>query len=218
MSILTTHHRSKSPELFLSSLQTPASPLAFANYLSATDTFSVDYRSDASPEQKIFVKYYKRDFTLAASPYSFDIRSQFNYNPDSAFTIASGNDNKYTFVKEGIYHLQLDTTNREGATIYRFNKGFPAVNTPEALLEPLHYIANRKEFEEMHASPNKKQAIDKFWLDIGAGSQERSRLLIKKYYSRVEKANRLFTSYTEGWADRSRHGFYFNIRQPSCCI
>ncbi len=168
----------------------------FANYLSSADSFSVDYRTET--QNQIFVKYYKREFLLAASPYSFDMRDAFNYKPDSTFTIFSGNANKYVFAQEGIYHLQPDSTNHEGATIYRFSKSFPAVATPEALLNPLHYITSRKEFEELRTSANKKQAIDKFWLDIG-GNQERSRELIKKYYSRVEHANRLFTSYMEGW-------------------
>ena len=40
--------------------------------------------------------------------------------------------------------------------------------------------------------------MDKFWLDVG-GNYERGRGLIKAYYSRVQEANRLYTSYLEGW-------------------
>ena len=136
------------------------------------------------------------------------MRDPFNYKADSVFTIESGNTAKYVFHEEGIYHLQLDSSNHEGSTIYRFSSGFPAITTPEALLNPLRYITTRKEFEEYHSSPNKKQAIDKFWLDVG-GNQDRSRQLVKKYYSRVEEANRLFTSYTEGW--RTDRGMIYLI-------
>lgn len=168
----------------------------FANYVSAADSFNVQYRSEQS--QTLYVKYYNRQFDLASPPYSFDIRSQFNYSPDSIFTITAGNSTAYSFPKEGIYLFQVDSAKREGATLFRFPSGFPSVKTPEALIAPLRYITSRKEFDVLKSSTNKKQATDKFWLDIG-GNQERSRQLIKKYYSRVEKANKLFSSYTEGW-------------------
>jgi GWxTD domain-containing protein len=178
----------------------------FANYVAADDTFSIEYREKES--QNIIVKYYKREFLLAAPPYSFDMRDQFNYAPDSVFSVTTGGGYKYTFLHEGIYHLQLDSSNHEGETIYRFSPGFPGVSTFDALLNPLRYITTRKEFEELRSNPNKKQAVDQFWLDVG-GNQERSRQLIKKYYSRVEKANRLFSSYMEGW--RTDRGMIYVI-------
>jgi len=163
----------------------------FTNYLSSTDTFNVDYRNEKP--QVVIVKYYNREFELAAPPYSFHVPSQFNYNPDSVFTITTGLNNR---------------SNREGATIFRFPDGFPAITTPGALIAPLRYISSRKEFEEIKSATNKKQASDRFWLDIGS-NQERSRQLIKKYYSRVEKANHIFTSYTEGW--RTDRGMIYII-------
>ena len=60
------------------------------------------------------------------------------------------------------------------------------------------YIMAKKEFDICMSSPDKKLAIDKFWLDIG-GSSERAKELIRKYYGRVQEANKLFTSYQEGW-------------------
>jgi GWxTD domain-containing protein len=197
----------QSGQNFFLHLSSSVNPL-FADYLSSNDTFSVDFRSESS--RKIFVNYYRRSFAMAAPPNSYDMRDPFNYKPDSIFTIMSGT-NKYVFEKEGMYHLQLDTTDKEGETIYRFGKGFPAVATPEALLNPLYYIVTKKEFTELNNSPNKKKAIDKLWLDMG-GSTERSRDLIKKYYSRVEKANRLFTSYMEGWhTDRGMIYIVFGV-------
>ena len=45
---------------------------------------------------------------------------------------------------------------------------------------------------------DKKLALDKFWL-AKAGSEERGKELIRKYYNRVQDANNYFSSYTEGW-------------------
>ena len=50
----------------------------------------------------------------------------------------------------------------------------------------------------MERSPNLKSAVEAFWLARG-GNEERTRGLIKKFYSRVQDANRFFASYTEGW-------------------
>ena len=60
------------------------------------------------------------------------------------------------------------------------------------------YIMAKKEFEFCLQASDKKLAIDDFWLDIG-GSSERAKELIKKYYGRVMEANKLFTSFQEGW-------------------
>ena len=50
--------------------------------------------------------------------------------------------------------------------------------------------------------------IENFWLTHG-GNEERSRLLIKKYYGRVRDANKYFASYTEGW--RTDRGMIYTI-------
>jgi GWxTD domain-containing protein len=60
------------------------------------------------------------------------------------------------------------------------------------------FIMSKKEFDACINAIDKKASIDKFWLDI-AGSEERAKELIKKYYGRVQEANKLFLSYQEGW-------------------
>lgn len=176
------------------------------NYLSASDSFFVTYQNKEN--RKLFVKFYHRNFPLAAPPYSFDVHDDFNYKPDSVFTVDTDDTIPLNFRDEGIYHFQADTNSHEGMSLFRFKGGFPSVTTPEQMMEATRYITSKKEYEELTTSASKKAAVDKFWLDIG-GSPERTRLLIKKYYSRIKEANRLFTSYMEGW--RTDRGMIYLI-------
>ena len=100
--------------------------------------------------------------------------------------------------KEGFYHLQIDTTVKEGFTIYRYGTTFPNVTTPTQMLESVRYLTSKREYEEMKSNPAIRNAIDAFWIDRG-GNPEKTRVLIRKYYTRVQEANSLFTSFIEGW-------------------
>ncbi|MEI6815036.1 MAG: GWxTD domain-containing protein [Bacteroidota bacterium] len=168
----------------------------FHNYIAATDTFRVKYR-DASVS-KLFVKYYNRNFLIALPPFAIENPQGFDYHPDSLFTVdISGND-YLNFKKPGFYHFQLDTSNHEGLTLYRFTEDFPSTTIPQALIDPLRYINTRKEFEELSNTQNKKLSLDKFWMGMG-GNQDRSKELIRRFYNRVINANIFFTSHMEGW-------------------
>lgn len=178
----------------------------YKSYFSLTDTMFVKYRDPAV--KKFFVKYYHRNFELPATPFSFNVHEEFDYRPDSIFQISLDDSSGLSFAEQGLYHLQLDTAGRHGMTIYRFDQGYPLVANPRQLLEPLRYLVSKKEYEEMLQSPNIKIAVDQFWLARG-GNEERTRALIKRYYGRVQEANRYFTSYTEGW--KSDRGMIYLI-------
>lgn len=79
-----------------------------------------------------------------------------------------------------------------------FDNEFPKVTRAQQLLEATRYITTRKEYERLKAMPDRKKAIDQFWLETG-GNYDRARTLIRAYYNRVQDANRLYTSYLEGW-------------------
>lgn len=198
----------QSRQNFLATFANSNLPL-MRNYISAADSFKVNY-NDASVK-KIYVRYYHRSFPLAAPPFSFDIHDDFNFKPDSCFTINADDSTVLNFQREGIYHFQIDTTSYEGLSLYLFKRGFPAVTTPEQMIEATRYLTSKKEFEELNTSPTKKASVDRFWLDIG-GNSDRTRQLIKKYYSRIQEANRLFTSYTEGW--RTDRGMMYIVFGP----
>ena len=163
-------------------------------FLLPTDTVTVMYRDTSVKHYN--VKHYRRDFPLAAPPYSFDVNSPFNYKYDSVFKVRPNE--PFALSKEGFYMFLVDSSINEGLTLFRFSKGFPAVTSSVGMIESVRYLTSKREFEEIKTSADPKASIDKFWINAG-NNQDRTRLLIKKYYSRVQEANRLFTSYTEGW-------------------
>ena len=180
--------------------------ILFDNYGNISDSLNIAFKDPAV--KTMWCKYYKRNFSLPAPPFSFDIKSEFDYTPDSVFQVSVNDSFPIVFPEPGFYHLQPDTTKKGGATIYRFEPGFPNVSTPQHLLESMRYLTSKKEFEEMRKSVNLKAAVDNFWLARG-GSEEKTRALIRKYYGRVQDANKYFTSYTEGW--RTDRGMIYVI-------
>lgn len=149
--------------------------------------------------EKLFVNYYNADHALARPPYSTTEEAPLRYTPDSSYVIEAQNENFIlSITQEGAYHLRVDTSNREGLMLLLRDKAYPMVTLPSKFLGPVQYLTTREEFEVMHDAENPKLAVENFWL-THAGSKERARELIRAYYSRVEHANRMFTSYKEGW-------------------
>lgn len=181
----------------------------FSYYVSPLDTFRIIHRD--SSLKHFNVNYYNRNFPLAAPPFSFDFHEAFDYKPDSTFTIEIGSEKEINFQAEGFYHIQLDTGIKSGLTMFCFHADFPELTTPEQLLEPIRYLTTRREFDEMKSNKDYKKAVDDFWLDAG-GNAERTRFLIRKYYSRVQFANKNFTSYQEGW--RTDRGLIYIVFGP----
>ena len=199
---------SQSRNSFLVTEENDSVPL-FRNFISASDSFQI-FCSDKS-SAKLHVNYYHRNFPLAAPPFSFDYYPSFDYLPDSVFTIDISNHPALCFSREGFYHIQKDTSSRTGLTLLRLSDDFPELTSPRQLIESIRYLMTRKEFEELKNNPNPKGAVDKFWLDLG-GNPERTRQLIRKYYSRVQFANEHFTSYQEGWkTDRGMIYIIFGV-------
>ena len=65
----------------------------------------------------------------------------------------------------------------------------------------LVYIARKHELEHIQAAETpgeKKRRFDAFWGAL-IPEQNRAANLLKLYYSRIEEANRLYTTYKEGW-------------------
>ncbi len=183
----------------------------FRNYTAAGEEFRVQYNSNLSG--KLFVRYYKRAFPLALPPFSITGERPFNYAADSVFEIPleAGSSGKIALKGKGFYHFQADSSKKEGLTIYRHYDGFPSIKTAEQLVHPMRYITSRQEYEEMETSKNMKSAVDNFWLKC-AGSPERAKEIIRKFYNRVQDANQYFSSYLEGW--KTDRGMVYIIYGP----
>lgn len=172
--------------------------LVFRNYIIEGEQFKII--CDDPSKEMLFVNYYYREFPLARPSYVEDKEPVFDYRPDSIFQVmlSAGVSEWLSLDRSGFYHFRKDTAYRDGLTLYRFPEGYPAITTAEQLRDPLRYITTKKEYDTIMANENLKGAVDDFWLKT-ARSPERARILIQKFYSNVEEANKYFTSYLEGW-------------------
>jgi GWxTD domain-containing protein len=172
--------------------------LIFRNYVNAGEPFKII--TDQPSLQSLTVSYYNRDFPVARPPYTEDREPVFEYKPDSVFLLPvyNGETDWFSIDRPGFFHFRKDTVSREGLTLFNFHEGFPEMVTADELRYPLRYITTKKEYDSLFADSNSKAAVDNFWLTT-ARSPDRAKVLIQKYYSNVEEANRYFTSYLEGW-------------------
>jgi GWxTD domain-containing protein len=163
--------------------------------------------------QQLFLSHYDNNFAIALPPFSLAASPTYTYGTKDKSTIQVNNGTSVLIElpATGLYHFQADTTTRYGHTIFRFDDDFPNITDAGRLIPPLRYLTTTKEFNALTASENKKQAVDKFWLEI-AGNEERALELIKNYYSRVEYANWFFTSFKEGW--KTDRGMVYIIFGP----
>ena len=144
------------------------------------------------------VRCYYRNFPLAYLPFRVIDDPVFEMAGDSFFTAQLDPTKDIVLKRPGIYFIQQDTSTLSGCTVMCFDDEFPKVTRAVQLLEATRYITTRKEYEKLKAMPDRKKAIDQFWLETG-GNYDRARMLIRAYYNRVQDANLLYTSYLEGW-------------------
>jgi GWxTD domain-containing protein len=170
----------------------------FDNFADSSSEFRLLCNNDKV--QKIFIGYYDRVFPVSSPPYSMTSIKPFEYAPDSLFTVPVNNgfSEVIKFPYKGFYHFQSDTSQTSGITLFRFYDDFPKITTADQMLFPLRYLTSKNEYEDLIIMKNKKEAVEKFWLDL-AGNTDRAKEMIKLYYNRVQCANLYFTSYLEGW-------------------
>lgn len=164
--------------------------------LSSTEEVSIQYRDPSV--QTLHVQYFSDKFPLPPFPHMTDKIKPLNAEPDSVFSVNTGVDERIVFEKKGFYHLRADSTKMEGLTIFRFGEDYPRFTTVDELIESAVYLMTRKEYDHLLSRKDKKAGLDEFWLKLGS-STDRSKELIRKYYSRIQEANTYFTSYLEGW-------------------
>jgi GWxTD domain-containing protein len=186
----------------------------FRNYLQKNEIANIKYKGNL-PSHKLFVRYYNRQFPLPPPAFSNNVAKPFMYAPDSTFVVHVNDSGmvKINFKSLGFYHIQTDTLLKEGFTIYRFNETFPFLTQSENLVPILRFITTRQEYDDILNEPNKKKAIDEFWIK-NAGTPERAKQIIRSYYGRAQEANQFFTSYLEGWKS-DRGLIYIIFGQPN---
>ncbi len=169
-------------------------------------------RSLNGGRQPLQVSYYRHGFDAAASPMNTTPRTNVakKLTVDSTFTIES--DQAVSFAGEGLYYIVSDTTQTEGLGLLVTDDRYPKVTRPDKLTEPLLYMSTNQEITEMAGANDDKKVLDRYWLSLMQGNPELAKLVIRSYYNRVEEANRLFTSYKEGW--KTDKGMIFIILGP----
>ncbi len=180
--------------------------VTFTNSFVKHNQISLAYSKQTN---QLVANLYRLNFGAAPPPFSSKTNADLNFKPDSSFNL-SPRDSMFwiTMPEYGFFNIQSSPTNNQGINLFTAPENFPAVSSSLEMIECARYIMNKTEYEECKMAEDTKAAIDKFWLAIG-GSNERARELLRRYYSRVKEANKLFTSYKEGW--KSDRGIIFIV-------
>ncbi|RAJ95846.1 GWxTD domain-containing protein [Larkinella arboricola] len=167
------------------------------HFINAGDTVVIrDVNGAASKPLHLY--RYRHDFDPAQSPMNTTPRpTTKTLDIDSTMNITTNQ--PFTLPKEGLYYFLEDTTDASGIGLVVADRRFPKLTRPEKLVKPVLYVSTNTEINGLNSATDFKKALDRYWLTMMGGDQSLARGAIKAYYGRVEEANRLFTTYKEGW-------------------
>ncbi len=181
----------------------------FTNTFNSEEYFRISHNKQGY--DSIIVDYYNLDRTMPRPIFSNAPEMPFKTYPDSSWVMPWSDSSTYMLPYQGIYHFRFEEDVREGLSLFNFGENFPASKTPTDLLQPLVYLTSSSQFRDLRMEPNRKLAIDNYWLSV-AGDMNAARELIRVYYNRVLFSNLFFTSYKEGW--KTDRGMIYIIFGP----
>jgi len=150
---------------------------------------------------------YGKDFSAAEPPMAVISQNvQEKISIDSTFNIAE--DNSFSLKDSKLLFLQADTNSFAGISVRIEDLFYPKLARVEDVIDPLLYITTKGEKQALVEAPQKKKALDKFWLQV-ARTPQRAKTIIKMYFNRIEEANLLFTNYKQGW--KTDQGMIYSI-------
>lgn len=156
----------------------------------------------------VWVRWYFKRFPLPSLPFRVIPDPVFSLIGDTAYAIPVEALGDFCLFRHGVCYIQQDTLSAGGCAIVVCDEDFPKVTVLDQLIEGTRYLTTKSEFRDLNRPGDRKMTFDGFWLEAG-GSAERARRLIRSYYNRMQKANRRFTSYTDGW--RTDRGMVFMV-------
>ncbi len=162
-----------------------------------TDEF-VNVRYLPANIDTIWLFYYKPVTKISPAPSVILPEVTTSDTADRIIPIAYTDTLPLMFPREGIYLFSPDSTINQGITLFNFGADFPGMTKAETMIPPLAYIATDDEMAAFNDAPNKKVALDNFWMDK-AGNIDKAKELIRIYYFRVQYSNLYFSSYKSGW-------------------
>jgi GWxTD domain-containing protein len=163
------------------------------------------------PIDSLFISYYKPLKEVPYPPAMLLPEKTIDYPADTIIALAYSDTLPIMFPSEGIFFCTVLRGSDEGYTFFNFGESFPFMTKPEVMIEPLAYLASEEEMDAMRSSPRPKAALDEFWIKCG-GNIDKSRELIRIYYTRILYSNYYFTSFKEGW--RTERGMIYTIYGP----
>ncbi|MCC9137308.1 GWxTD domain-containing protein [Pontibacter silvestris] len=168
------------------------------NYVTVNDKLLVRHygaQSD-SVQESLTVHFFDTDFAPALPPMS--MRQEPGPRTLAVSDILSFPSNDtITFDREGVYLIDPNASYSKSILVKKWS--YPLVTMSDEMLQPLIYLTTSAEREALYNAKDTKEAIDNFWLKI-ADNESIARGIIRTFYSRVETANRQFTSHKAGWA------------------
>jgi GWxTD domain-containing protein len=159
----------------------------------------------------LFISYYKPFREVPDPPSMLLPEKTLDYEPIKMAALPYSDTLPMMFPKEGIYLCSIDRNIKDGFTFLNLGATYPRLTNPTVMLEPLAYLASQDEMTELKSAAKPKAALDAFWIKCG-GNVDKSRELIRIYYTRVLYSNYYFTSYKEGW--RTERGMIYIIYGP----
>ncbi|MCY7350824.1 MAG: GWxTD domain-containing protein [Cytophagaceae bacterium] len=181
------------------------------HYQATGDTLQL--RSLSGKDTTFRVFHYSYQFAAALSPINTEPRRPTRaLYTDSTFTVRANA--AFTLPREGLYYFVRDTTESFGIGLLSVDDRYPRVTRPDKLTRPLIYMSTNQEYVDLLNARDKefKKALDRYWLAMNSGNQQTAKRTVRAYYRRVEQANRLFTTYKEGW--KTDKGMVYIIMGP----
>jgi GWxTD domain-containing protein len=163
------------------------------------------------PIDSIYISYYKPYEGIPYPPTMILPERSISPDPDTTIGLPYSDTIPMMFPKKGIFLCTIGKNIKEGYAFMNFGLSFPAMTTPEEMIEPLAFLATEDEMSALRSSIKLKVALDDFWIGCG-GNVEKARELIRIYYTRALFANLYFSSYREGW--RTDRGMIYLLYGP----
>jgi GWxTD domain-containing protein len=165
----------------------------------------------SKPIDSLYISYYKLLTEIPYPPSMLLPEKIIDYEPDTVVALPYSDTLPIMFPKEGVYFCSTEREAEDGYTFYNFGETYPSMTDPAVMIKPLAYLASEEEMNQMLSSARQKVALDEFWIKCG-GNIDKSRELIRIYYTRILYSNYYFTSFKEGW--RTERGMIYTIYGP----
>ncbi|GAB3894031.1 hypothetical protein GCM10028803_08880 [Larkinella knui] len=167
------------------------------HFVNAGDTIIIR-DVEGAVSKSLHLYRYRHDFDPAQSPMNTTPRPAPKVlGVDTAMTVMTNQ--PFSLPEEGLYYFLEDTADAYGLGLVVADHRFPKLTRPEKLIKPIMYVSTSTEINSLNTAADFKKALDRYWLTLMAGDQNLAKGAIRAYYGRVEEANRLFTTYKEGW-------------------